>query len=288
MSLRLLVTGARGQLGTTLVRLLEKRVDIDCRFADIDELDLCDSIAVNRFVTCFKPDYIINCAAYTAVDKAESDEDMAELLNAGAVANLAEAARACNARVVHVSTDYVFSGDGCRPLREDDIPSPRTAYGRTKLHGEQLLKKILPEDSVIIRTAWLYSPYGNNFVKTILRLSRERTEINVVDDQIGTPTSAQTLARAILSVIESDEWHPGLYHLTDGGVASWYDFAVAVLRMAKIQGCKVRPVATEEYSAVAVRPRYSLLSKKKFSSIFQFEINHWEDTLKTCIEQLNY
>ena len=187
---------------------------------------------------------------------------------------------------MHVSTDYVFSGESFRPWAEEDIPNPRSAYGRTKLLGEQMALQLLPADCLILRTAWLYSPYGANFVKTMLRLASEREQISVVDDQIGTPTSALTLARAILTVIDAPCWQPGIYHLTDAGVASWYDLAVATLEEAGIRSCRVLPIPTEQYPTPARRPAYSLLSKKKFCDTFGVTLPHWRASLRDCINTI--
>lgn len=282
---KLLITGAKGQLGSCLHDIIGHRDDVDALFTDVDELNLTDADAVIQAVGEFKPDYIINCAAYTAVDRAESDEECAGRVNADAPANLARAAKAHGARLIHISTDYVFSGENHRPWREDDVPAPRSAYGRTKLLGEQFVTEILPEQSVILRTAWLYSPYGNNFVKTMLRLSAERKEIRVVADQIGTPTSAMTLARAVMAVVDSGSWHPGIYHLTDAGVASWYDLAVCALRQAGAD-TSVVPVTTEDYPTPTQRPAYSVLAKEKFTNTYHFSLPHWQEALAECLKAL--
>lgn len=279
---RILVTGAGGQLGRTLRGLLSERPDIDARFTGSAELDVTDPAAVEREVCACAPSYIINCAAYTAVDRAEEHEREAYEVNCRAVKNIAEAAQRHGCRVIHVSTDYVFDGEAHSPIPEVAPAAPRTAYGRTKLAGERELLRILPSDSVILRTAWLYSPFGSNFVKTMLRLASEREEVSVVCDQIGTPTSALTLAGAILAVIKAPAWHPGVYHLTDAGAASWYDLAVAVMRLTD-SPCRVRPITTADYPTPARRPAYSLLAKEKFTSTFAFTLPHWQDALKICL-----
>lgn len=218
-------------------------------------------------VSQYGPDYIINCAAYTAVDAAEENEQTARAINAQAVKILADAALQAGARMIHISTDYVFAGTHFTPYTEDDLPDPQSVYGLTKLEGEQLLRETLPEQSVIMRTAWLYSPFGKNFVKTMLRLAREKDHVNVVCDQIGTPTCALTLGIAILAVIDCPQWHPGIFNLTDQGVASWYDLAEATMRLAGVTDCTVIPVTTEEYPTRAIRPAYSVLSKKNLPTL---------------------
>ncbi|MDE6243292.1 MAG: dTDP-4-dehydrorhamnose reductase [Muribaculaceae bacterium] len=283
---RLLITGARGQLGSCLRDLLAERSDVETLFTDVAELDLTDADAVSRCVAELKPQYIINCAAYTAVERAEADEATAERVNADAPANLARAAAENGARLIHISTDYVFSGENSRPWRESDEPSPRSAYGRTKLHGEQRVMELHPEGSVILRTAWLYSPYGSNFVKTMLRLAAERPEIRVVADQIGSPTSAMTLARAVLTVVFSEQWHPGVYHLTDAGVASWYDLAVSTLRLSGLT-TRVVPITTQEYPTPTERPAYSVLAKEKFINTYNFTLPHWQEALAECLRAMN-
>lgn len=282
---RILITGSRGQLGSTLKRLLSERTDIDARFTCSAELNVAIPLDWERSLSDFKPDFIINCAAYTAVDKAEDHETEALMINCEAVRIMADAAARHGCKIIHISTDYVFDGDSHIPLREKDATSPLTAYGRTKLAGEESLMRILPHGSVILRTAWLYSPYGHNFVKTMLRLSSEHKNINVVADQIGSPTSALTLARAIMTVIDHPQWHPGIYHVTDAGVASWYDLAVATMHMAG-KDCHVTPITTAQYPTPARRPYYSLLAKEKFTSTFGITLPHWQESLRICLEEL--
>ena len=239
--MNLLITGANGQLGRELRRLL----DGDDRFAptytDVEELDITDPEAVRQMFDSLPLDYVVNCAAYTAVDRAEDDESTAALINARAVEVLATAAERHGVRMIHVSTDYVFDGEGNRPYREVDAPHPVSAYGRTKLAGEQALQRILPMQSVILRTAWLYSPHGKNFVKTMLELGRTRQQLRVVYDQVGSPTLATDLARAIITVLTCPEWHPGTYHYCNEGAVSWYDFTKAIHRLAGISSCDVQP-----------------------------------------------
>lgn len=282
---RLLITGSRGQLGSTLKHLLSERNDIEACFTCSDGLDITRQSDWETAISEFRPEFIINCAAYTAVDKAEDHEREALAVNCEAVRIMAEAAARHDCKIIHISTDYVFDGDSHTPLKEDDPTAPYTAYGRTKLAGEEALRRILPHGSVILRTAWLYSPYGHNFVKTMLRLASEHKNINVVADQIGSPTSALTLARAVMTVVDHQQWLPGIYHVTDAGVASWYDLAVATLRMAG-KDCHVTPVTTAQYPTPALRPYYSLLAKEKFTSTFGIALPHWQESLKNCLEEL--
>ena len=250
-------------------------------FTDVAELDITDRQAVSSFVTENAIDLIVNCAAYTNVDKAEEDEATALKINADALAVLGSQ----GIRVIHISTDYVFSGDEHVPCREADPVAPRTAYGRTKLEGEKRLLAVCPE-AVILRTAWLYSSFGNNFVKTMIRLGQEKESLGVVFDQIGTPTYAADLAQAIFTVIESPVWRPGIYHFTNEGVCSWYDFTLAIHELAGITKCRVRPILSEEYQYRTPRPHYSVLDKSKFKKTFGAEIPHWMDGLKRCMEKL--
>ena len=250
-------------------------------FTDVAELDITDRQAVSSFVTENAIDLIVNCAAYTNVDKAEEDEATALKINADALAVLGSQ----GIRVIHISTDYVFSGDEHAPCREADPVAPRTAYGRTKLEGEKRLLAVCPE-AIILRTAWLYSSFGNNFVKTMIRLGQEKESLGVVFDQIGTPTYAADLAQAIFTVIESPVWRPGIYHFTNEGVCSWYDFTLAIHELAGITKCRVRPILSEEYQYRTPRPHYSVLDKSKFKKTFGAEIPHWMDGLKRCMEKL--
>jgi len=286
--MNILITGCNGQLGTEMRNLSAAFTMHQYFFTDVVEtennqrLDITNREAIQAFVRENAIDLIVNCAAYTNVDKAEEDEATARLINATAVENLALAAP--SAKIIHISTDYVFSGNESKPCLESDAVAPRTAYGRTKLEGEQLLLAANP-DAVIIRTAWLYSPYGNNFVKTMLRLGKERDELRVVNDQIGTPTYAADLAAAIFAVIETPEWHPGIYHFTDEGICSWYDFTVEILRQAGIT-CRVVPIRSEEYAYKTPRPKYSVLDKTKIKKTFHITIPEWQDSLAKCLVRL--
>ena len=279
--MNILITGCNGQLGNEMRVLSAKHPRHNYFFTDVAELDITDRQAVSSFVTENAIDLIVNCAAYTNVDKAEEDEATALKINADALAVLGSQ----GIRVIHISTDYVFSGDEHIPCREADPVAPRTAYGRTKLEGEKRLLAVCPE-AVILRTAWLYSSFGNNFVKTMIRLGQEKESLGVVFDQIGTPTYAADLAQAIFTVIESPVWRPGIYHFTNEGVCSWYDFTLAIHELAGITKCRVRPILSEEYQYRTPRPHYSVLDKSKFKKTFGAEIPHWMDGLKRCMEKL--
>ena len=271
-----LITGANGQLGTELSKLLP-----DAIRTDVDELDITRAHDVDNFVKKYHIDTVINCAAYTAVDKAESNENLAEKINVVGPRNLAHAAQ----RVIHISTDYVFDGTGYRPYTPDDKTNPISVYGKTKLDGEMavLYNARIP---IIIRTAWLYSPYGNNFVKTMRKLGTEKESINVVADQIGSPTYAGDLADAIVKILpQMNKKNRGIYHFTNMGVCSWYDFATETMELSGLK-CVVNPISSAEYPTPAKRPFYSVLDKSKIKNTFGLEIAHWKQSLKKCIEQL--
>lgn len=279
--MNILVTGANGQLGNEMRVLSEQYPKHRYFFTDIAELDICNKAAVSAFVAENAIELIVNCAAYTNVDKAEEDEVTATKINAEALGVLGNQ----GVRVIHISTDYVFSGEEYRPCRETDPVAPHTIYGITKYDGEKRLLASCPE-AVILRTAWLYSSFGNNFVKTMLRLSQEHKELKVVFDQIGTPTYAADLAQAVFTVIESPVWRPGIYHFTNEGVCSWYDFTIAILALANRTECQVRPILSEEYAYKTPRPHYSVLDKSKFKKTFGVEIPYWLDGLRRCMEKL--
>lgn len=281
---RILITGANGQLGNALRLELAGDPNIDAVYTDVEDLDITNAEAVENFLRDNAIELMVNCAAYTAVDRAESDELRAAAINTEAVGIIGQAAGRLGIRVIHISTDYVFSGESYRPYEEKDEPFPQSIYGRTKLEGEGLLTSFC-KDAVIIRTAWLYSEFGNNFVKTMLRLAGEREELGVVSDQIGTPTYAGDLAAAIHAVIRSDEWKPGIYHFTDEGVASWYDFAKSIFEIAG-KDIRVKPLLTSEYPTAARRPMYSVLSKNKIKRTYNIEIPYWRESLEKCIGRL--
>ncbi len=271
-----LVVGANGQLGQELLALLPGRA----LGVDRDVLDITDAAAVKAFVAEMKPEAIINCAAYTAVDKAEGDETAARAINAAGAGNLAKT----GVKMVHVSTDYVFDGKSCVPYKEDDLPNPMSVYGRTKLEGEELVLDNNAQ-AVVIRTAWLYSSHGNNFVKTMRRLGAERPELGVVFDQAGTPTFAGDLAQAIVDILpQISEKTAGVYHFSNEGVCSWYDFAVEIMAQSGL-GCRVNPIETSAYPTPAVRPSYSVLNKAKIKRVFGVKVPYWKESLTRCLKQ---
>ena len=284
--LNILITGARGQLGSSL-RQLGSVSPNNYLATDVAELDITDAGAVLRAVREQGIDVIVNCAAYTDVERAEDDEPTAELLNHKAAGNLAAAAKATGATLFHVSTDYVFDGTAHTPYTEDGTPSPLGAYGRTKLAGE---RAVMASGCryLIFRTAWLYSEYGNNFLKTMLRLTSERDTLQVVFDQIGTPTYAGDLALALFSIIESERYagNEGVYHFTDEGVCSWYDFATEIAAAAGHDKCRIIPCHTSEFPTKATRPAYSVLDKTKVKQTFQMDIPHWREAMLYCLEKL--
>ena len=281
----ILVTGSNGQLGSELQSLAPAH-DETCRFffTDVAELDITDRQAVYSFIEQNRISVIVNCAAFTAVDKAESEPERCNLLNHIAPGYLAEAIASVGGTMIQISTDYVFDGTSCKPYKEEDITNPQTVYGRTKLAGEESVIRTCA-GSMVIRTAWLYSTYGNNFVKTMLRLGKERDKLGVVADQIGTPTYARDLANAILTVIEKGI-KPGVYNFTNEGTCSWYDFTKAIHRMEGIENCEVSPIHTEDYPVPAKRPHYSVLDKTKIKQTYELDIRWWEDALKDCLKKL--
>ena len=289
--MNILITGANGQLGNEMRVLSAQHTQHTYFFTDIAELDITSREAVSQFVKDNAIDIIVNCAAYTNVDKAEIDEDVAHKINSLAVENLGLS----GARVIHISTDYVFSGEACVPYAETDSVAPRTAYGRTKREGEVLLQAVSSK-AIIIRTAWLYSTFGNNFVKTMLRLGQERESLGVVFDQIGSPTYAADLATAIFAIIDAPVWQAGVYHFTNEGVCSWYDFTHEIFARAQsllskgaadtVANCQLRPILSSEYQYQTPRPHYSVLSKTKIKQTFGIAIPHWTEALQVCLEKL--
>lgn len=283
--MNILITGCNGQLGNEL-QLLEKNYSEHTFFnTDVHELDITNAEAIDKFVSSNNIDIIINCAAYTAVDKAESNKELCQVLNADAPAYLAKAISKRNGWMIQVSTDYVFDGTKNTPYVETDSPCPNSVYGSTKLDGEKAVEQAC-KNTMIIRTAWLYSSFGNNFVKTMMRLGKEKEELNVIFDQIGTPTYARDLAIAIMTAVEKGIM-PGIYHFSNEGVISWYDFTKAIHRLSGITSCHVRPIHTEEYPTAATRPHYSVLDKTKIKKTYGIEIPYWEDSLAECINILN-
>ena len=280
----ILITGANGQLGNEMRVLSAEYPEYAYFFTDVAELDICDEQAVMEFVQANDIHVIVNCAAYTAVDKAEENVELCTRLNADAVGYLAKAAEACGAEFIQISTDYVFDGTAHVPYRETASTCPNSVYGHTKLAGEQNALTLCSR-SMVIRTAWLYSTFGNNFVKTMIRFGRERDSLGVIFDQVGTPTYARDLARAIFVAIRQGVV-PGVYHFSNEGVCSWYDFTKAIHRLAGITDCKVKPLHTEEYPTLAKRPHYSVLDKTKIKETYHIEIPYWMDSLESCIAEL--
>ena len=282
--MNILITGANGQLGNEMRILGAQQSQHKLFYTDVEDLDITNKSAIYDYVSNNDIELIVNCAAFTAVDRAENEEPLARLLNALAVLNLGEVATEKGAKIIHISTDYVFDGKAYTPYRETDCPNPASAYGRTKLEGEQLLMQACPA-AVIIRTAWLYSEFGNNFVKTMLRLGRERDSLNVVFDQIGSPTYALDLAQAIMTIINADKWIAGVYHFTNEGVCSWYDFTKAIHQLAGIE-CNVTPIRSEQYPTPTERPHYSVLDKAKIKEDYGVAVPHWHEALQRCVSKL--
>lgn len=282
--MNVLITGANGQLGNEMRVVAKQYTEVDFVFTDVEELNICNADEVDSFVKNLLPDYIVNCAAYTAVDKAETDIDLCRAINCDAVKNLGIAAQKYQAKIIHVSTDYVFDGKNNVPYTETMPTNPQTIYGKTKLEGEKALLSVC-NTSFIIRTSWLYSSFGNNFVKTMLRLGNERDSINVVFDQVGTPTYAADLANAIWEIITSKSTDYGVYHFSNEGVCSWYDFTTAIFRLTNTN-CQVFPIESSEYPTKTPRPLYSVLNKRKIKSTFAVSIPHWEVSLQKCLQIL--
>ena len=285
-SKRILVTGANGQLGMEM-RILGAVAPNEYIFTDVEELDITDKKAVEDFVCQNNIQIIVNCAAYTNVDRAEEDEATAERINAEAVRNLAEAAKMVDGTLFHISTDYVFGGEGNTPRTEDMPLDPQGAYGRTKLHGEQAIAEVGCK-AIIIRTAWLYSEFGKNFLLTMLRLTKEKPTINVVFDQVGTPTYAGDLALTIFSIIEGDMYagNEGVYHFSNEGVCSWYDFAQEIATAMGHKECKISPCHSDEFPSKVKRPAYSVLDKSKIKRTFGVEIPHWRESMYYCLKRI--
>ncbi len=287
MPKRILVTGSKGQLGSELYALSSQYSDYTFTFTDRDSLDLSSEETIQGYFEDKTFDLIINCAAYTAVDRAQADEESAFAINYKAVETLAHIAKAKNIAMIHISTDYVFDGSNFKPYVENDPTNAQSVYGESKLSGEEALLTINPADAIIIRTSWVYSSFGNNFVKTMLRLGRERDELGVIFDQVGTPTYAKDLAESILKIIPkiSNE-NVEIFHYSNEGVCSWYDFAKAIFEISNIS-CNVNPIETKEYPTPATRPHYSLLNKAKIKSRFSIAIPYWRDSLHTCLLRIS-
>ena len=282
--MNILITGANGQLGNEM-RLVSKHSTHHYFYTDVDELDITDINAIRTVVKEYAINVIVNCAAYTNVDKAEDDKEMADLLNHKAVENLAIVAKEADATLIHISTDYVFQGNQCVPCREDWEPHPNSVYGSTKLAGEESIISVGCKH-IIIRTAWLYSPFGKNFVKTMQQLTAEKDQLKVVFDQVGTPTYAGDLANVIYKIIEEDMLDKqGIFHFSNEGVISWYDFAKQICELSGNQ-CDIQPCHSDEFPSKVKRPHFSVLDKTKIKETFHLRIPYWKDSLKKCINIL--
>ncbi|WP_244914345.1 dTDP-4-dehydrorhamnose reductase [Sphingobacterium faecium] len=279
---RIVITGASGQLGQELKVLLEHDAEKECFFLDRKQLPLDQIMIIQDILGMYQPDLIIHAGAYTAVDQAESESDLADLVNHLATEEIAQYCRLHGTQLIAISTDYVFDGNSCAALTEDAPVSPINVYGETKLKGEQAIQKWYPE-AIIIRTSWVYSTFGKNFVKTMLRLLSERDSISVINDQIGSPTSAADLAKAIVHIVDGESWQGGVYHYSNEGEISWYDFAVAIRDLKGLE-CEINAIPTTAYPTPAKRPNYSLLNKTKIKETFGVEVPFWKDSLKKQLE----
>jgi dTDP-4-dehydrorhamnose reductase len=288
----ILVTGSKGQVGMELQALSSQFPAFDFLFVDVEELDITNPVAVKAFFSENKIDYCINCAAYTAVDAAETETNLAWKVNSVGPENLSTACASQKALMLQLSTDYVYHTQATKPYIESDYTNPQGTYARTKLQGDEAALRSNPGGAIVVRTSWVYSSFGNNFVKTMLRLAGQRDEISVIYDQIGTPTYARDLALALMKIVEAAEnqtvdkkFLSGVYHYSNEGVTSWYDFAVAVFDLKHIK-VKVKPIETKDYPTAAKRPPYSLLNKAKIKNTFGLEIPHWQHSLRQCLELL--
>lgn len=282
--MKIVVTGANGQLGSELKELLGSYDNVETFFLDRKQLPLDQTLIIQDILSMYEPDVIIHAAAYTAVDKAESEPELADRINHLASEEIAQYCRLHGVRLLAVSTDYVFDGTSSEPLSEGAAVSPINTYGLTKWKGEQAIQKWCPE-AIILRTSWVYSSYGSNFVKTMLRLMNERDEISVINDQIGSPTYARDLARAIVTILLTKEWVPGIYNYSNEGEISWYDFAVAIRDLNGLD-CLIHAIPTSSYPTPAKRPSYSLLDKRKIVTTYGLEVPEWEDSLKEMLKML--
>ena len=287
--MRVLITGSNGQLGSEIRELAANYKKLDFIFKDLPELDIYNIDALEKFIINHKINAVINCAAYTAVDMAEDNVEIAKKVNSIGVSNIINILEKVDGKLIHISTDYVFNGNHFMPYNESDSVSPIGVYGETKREGElAVINSVL--DAIVIRTSWLYSSYGNNFVKTILRLAKQKEELSVIFDQIGTPTYARDLAKTCLEILcggisVNISKNGNLYHYSNEGVASWYDFAISIMKIGG-KNCKVKPIQTKDYPTLAKRPQYSVLNKSKIKTDFKIEIPHWRDSLKDCIEKI--
>ena len=282
--MNVLVTGSNGQLGQAIKKLSTEHDHFNFYFTDINDLDITSEDEVGHFIKSNNIQTIINCAAYTAVDKAETEQDKASLINVKAIEYLAKQAKQNQALLLHISTDYVFDGNSKIPYKEDDQPAPNSFYGLTKLQSEQKIEAF-SEKAIIIRTSWLYSEFGHNFVKTMIKYGNERGDLKVVNDQFGSPTYAIDLADAILKLIQHDLEGVNIYNYSNEGSCTWYEFAKAIMELHKID-CNIQPITTKEFPTAAARPQYSLLDKRKIKEQLGIEIPHWKESLKNCLKQL--
>ena len=285
----ILITGSKGQLGYELKVISKKFFGLDFIFTDIDTLDITNEEKCTEFIRRKKPDWIINCAAYNFVDKAENDFQNALLVNGTSVKNISLAIKDSLTRLIHISSDYVFDGTANSPYRENAVPNPLSAYGRSKLEGEK--NAMLHYGSIVVRTSWLYSSFGNNFVKTIIRLAKEKDILQVVNDQTGSPTYAADLAQAIMHIVtgvlrNQMAFNTGIYHYSNEGECNWYDFAVAIIEEAGLT-CQVQPILSKDFPSAATRPAYSVMNKSKIKDNFNLTIPHWKESLKKCIHKIN-
>lgn len=285
MSNKIVVTGSNGQLGNELKELASSYSQVQFAFFNREEFSINDKSRIEKIFEEHQPSYFINCAAYTAVDKAESEQELANEINGTAVGLLALTCKQYGTKFIHVSTDYVFNGKASSPLKEEDTVDPVNAYGASKLLGEQLALQNNPE-SIIIRTSWVYSFYGKNFVKTMMRLMNERENIGVVNDQIGSPTYAADLAKAIMQIITSGKWKSGIYNFSNEGVISWFDFASEIKQLTHFN-CIINSLTTEQFPTPAKRPKYSVLDKSKIQQTFSIQLKDWKESLQACIEKIN-
>ena len=286
----ILVVGRSGQLGQSIQSIAKDYPEYEFVFASRQQLDLSNEVSITKFFERKNFDIIINCAAYTAVDKAELEPELANQINHFAIEQLANIAKQGHAKLFHISTDYVFSGKQCRPYIETDEVAPHGVYGKTKLQGEQAIQKALKTNAIIIRTSWLYSEYGNNFFKTMIKLGQDRDSLNVIFDQVGTPTYAKDLATAIISIIQSQEFNQidfktNIVHFSNEGVCSWYDFAKTIFELTNIK-CHITPIETINYLMPATRPYFSVLNKAKIKKMYHLAVPYWKDSAKRCLTAL--
>lgn len=286
--IKILITGADGQLGRSLKKNTDPLIG-EFLFLNRNEFDLCDTNSISTVLSSFKPDYIINCAAYTAVDKAEENSDKAFEVNYHGVVNLIRESSDIKSKIIHISTDYVFNGNGNDPYREIDPIDPQTVYGLSKAAGEKALSELADTRSIVIRTSWLYSEFGHNFLKTILRLASDRDAINVVDDQFGSPTYADDLAKAIIKIIEKKipfDQTSSVLHFSNSGQCNWFEFAKEIIAISNLS-CDVHAVSSSEYKTIAKRPEFSVLNCDRIQKVLNYKIRDWKDALKECISTIN-